>query len=684
MSNRLKRRALPTQICLLDDAQLLVTRVSDYSYFHEPIWRFGPTTAGKTNSILNWVRDIPEAISSHPRWRRLLLQAKRIVISLMSRATRGLNLKPDRLCSVGRCMRSLIHWMFLAGYSNLSEINEDSAADYIDFLAGQYIDDDDSSSVSTDTFATYIDVLARLYEQSPLFDRFPQIQVSSHPMKGKAATAVARQYIRSPRVRIPSVPDQIHLPCIREALHWIRDKSTDVLRLAKVEQMARDACAGWKSKNYMSYINARVIGFTFHGGGTLATPWREPIKSEVVVTVSDEAGERTSRWFASRQIRDLYESTRDASCLTLEALVGFRISEIAGLQANPRQQNGWPHCLTVRPSMDGLKEVFFIRGKVFKGTEGYQEVEWVAGIRPVGSDHFPDAVEAILLLDKLYEYWRTLAGLDDLIVSFGKMSGLPREPGTLSPIMSDVLRDSQKSFIQRFVDVEERFRFWNVTTHQWRKKFAKDVIRIDPDALPSVREHFKHLSDYVTDTAYLGSNPTLLKIVDNERLRMASRDFLDIMLGQRSFTGKMARIIQRELAELKTVCETLETEGEKLAAVEESLKAHDVRAWRCEYGTCLFRSDTSLCHFIAKGTHDRTARRPLAQERCPDVCCTCSNLVISEVHISFWKARYREHKELLDASIAAAEAAIAGIARQRMSRAMAILRKLGLKTGEFA
>ncbi|MBY3220951.1 hypothetical protein [Rhizobium laguerreae] len=612
-----------------------------------------------------------------------MAQAKRVLISLRVQATRGISLKPDSLCAAGRTFRMLIYWMFLSGYSNLSDLTDENAMDYVDFVVAQFVEDD-LASRTADTLALYIDALARVYEQSSLFEQWPDVCIARHPLYGKKALAVARQNIKSITKHISPVPDQVHLPSIREALNWVRVKAPDIFRLATIEQTAREACRRWKSNNYNYYINDKVVGFNFNLDGTVRKAWRAPIKAEVYVTVEDENGEKSSRWSPSRQIRDLYECLRDASCLTLEALVGFRISEIAGLQAHPRQANGWPHCLTLRPSMDGLREVFFVRGKVFKGTDEFEEVEWVAGIRPVGSDQYPDAVEAIFVLDKLYDYWRTLAGRNDLILSFGAVPGLPREPETLSPILSDVLCRSQKSFIRRFVEVEERFRFWNVTTHQWRKKFAQDIIRIDRTALPSVREHFKHLSDFVTDTAYLGSNPSLLKLVDNERLRAAARDFLDIIVGERKFIGKMATIVQRELTELRAACELLPSKEEKLEAVERALKTHDVKAWRCEYGTCLFRNDTSLCHFIVKGLYNRTARRPLAQERCADVCCGCSNLVISESHIPFWLDRYWEHKQVCEASIEAGETAIAGLANQRMHRAKAILLKFGFSAEELA
>jgi hypothetical protein len=209
------------------------------------------------------------------------------------------------------------------------------------------------------------------------------------------------------------------------------------------------------------------------------------------------------------------------------------------------------------------------------------------------------------------------------------------------------------------------------------------MIRIEPNALPSIREHFKHLSSFVTDTAYLGTNLNLLKVVEDERLRQASRVLLNIVTGEQVVVGKIAPIILKEIELLRSRCAAAANDNERLEIVHGAVKAAGVRAWRCEYGTCLFRSETAKCHFAQKGAFDHNARRPLGQERTPDLCCTCSNLVIDQAHIPFWKARYLEHRQVRDCGRKDGDLIIAAFSHERMLKAAAILRILGCTVEEM-
>jgi hypothetical protein len=684
MSNRKGKRSLPSEIYLLPDVELWFVRVSKYTIWSSNVWRWPSVTAGQTDPSFNWELRLAEPVREDTRWKHLLGLGKRFLFSLSVNGMRGQEVKPAHLCNIGSKTRSFLWWMYNEGYSSFAEVGPSDASEYVKHIAGQLVEDDDSSSKkTTDTLAQYIDVLARIYEQGAMFDALPQMQMRSHPLAGHSALKVASEYWRSERGTIPAVPDAVHKATLNEALTWMHTKSQDVERLNAITCEIHEQVRDWQSNNCTTYINRRIVGFRFDLNGSLTTPWREPIKEMACVTRESESGVQQLSWPPALQVRNLLNCTRDAGCIVLHATVGIRVSEVAGLLVHPRGPEGWPRCVSMRLSSDGLKEIFYITGRKYKGSEEYEDTEWVAGVRPVGTKVLPEPIHAILVIDRLFDYWRSLAGSNALIVSLGNVPGLPRRSTTMKAITSNHLIESQKRFLREHVVLDERYADWNLTTHQWRKKFAHDMIRIEPNALPSIREHFKHLSSFVTDTAYLGTSLSLLKVVEDERLRQASRVLLNVVTGEQVVVGKMAPIILKEIELLRTRCEAAANDNERLDIVHSVVKSTGVRAWRCEYGTCLFRSKTAKCHFIRKGAFDPDARRPLGQERTPDVCCTCANLVIDEAHIPFWKARYLEHRGVRDEARNDGDLIIAAFAHERMSNAAAILRMLGCTVEEI-
>jgi hypothetical protein len=333
--------------------------------------------------------------------------------------------------------------MYKEGYTCFAEIGSSDALEYVNYIAGEILEDDDSSlRKSTECLAQYIDVLARIYEQGALFDALPQMQMRSHPLAGQSALKVASECWQSERGTIPAVPDAVHKSALGEALTWMHTKSRDVERLNSVTCEIHAKVRDWQSNNYTTYINRRIVGFRFDLNGSLTTPWRGPIEEMVYINRESESGVQQICWTPALQVRNLINSTRDPGCIVLHATTGMRVSEVAGLIVHPRGPDGWPFCISKRLSSDGLKEVFYITGRKYKGNGDCEETEWVAGVRPVGTKVLPEPIHAILVLDRLYDYCRNLAGFDSLIVSLGHVTGLPRKSTTMKAITSGHLIES--------------------------------------------------------------------------------------------------------------------------------------------------------------------------------------------------------------------------------------------------
>lgn len=105
--------------------------------------------------------------------------------------------------------------------------------------------------------------------------------------------------------------------------------------------------------------------------------------------------------------------------------------------------------------------------------------------------------------------------------------------------------------------------------------------------------------------------------------------------------------------------------------------------WPCDFGTCLFRAETALCHLAGRGYYDSSAVRPLPSERCADRCCSCSNLVVSARNVDFWKARYRSNEQLRRLYRQEGNTSWALLASRRAKTSAAILRSHGISTGDL-
>ncbi len=146
----------------------------------------------------------------------------------------------------------------------------------------------------------------------------------------------------------------------------------------------------------------------------------------------------------------------------------------------------------------------------------------------------------------------------------------------------------------------------------------------------------------------------------------------------------MADEVRAQMSTLNEVLAGTTSSDEKEKILMGLISAEGVRAWPCDFGTCMFRPETALCHFAGKGYYDASGRRPLASERCVDLCCGCSNLLVSARHLSYWKARYRLNYELKIAYRDAGETAWGLLAARRAKVAAVILKSHGLTDLEIA
>lgn len=378
------------------------------------------------------------------------------------------------------------------------------------------------------------------------------------------------------------------------------------------------------------------------------------------------------------ELQNLHCDLRNAATVVLQAETGIRISEVAGIMVDGRNENGWPSCLNVRHSSNGLYDLYVLSGRIFKGSPDPNgtEVEWILGAKPVGANSLPGPVKAILVLDALFKPWRERFGVNALIVSLGKGRGIPVETPENCEIRSDTIRDGQNNFLRDYVTVPAEFSNWRLSTHQFRKSFAQDIVRIDDTLIPAVRDHFKHTSDFVLESAYLGTDPRLLGLINDVATREAARLIVSTLFEGQPLAGKMAELIKSRHEHFSKVCSSARTNEGRINLLTIALNLDDIRFFSSEHTDCFFRAHFAICHKDLLGEFDPNAKRPLGAYRTPTNCGDCPNGVRSSAHLPFWRERLRSYQKIEAANRSAGEHRVVAWAAANVRQAERVIRQL--------
>ena len=655
-----------------------MVRVSEFSYFSDEVWRFDADLGGRRALSINWRLHVPEETWTDIRFQELLLDAKRVLLAMIFEDSP----RPGSIIEFGPKLRTLIIWMYNKSYWTFASLDRAALEEYYGHICGQFLDDD-VITVTNDTIERYVASFYLLANKRAAFETIPRIQVGpgvTHWLNTRGSGVRKRAKSLG---KIPAVPEELYNPLMQKALTWVDVYSKDILELQDVEREAYEKVSGWKSNNYSSYINRQLAGYQFTRDGI--HPWRPDIVAQEWREIEDERGFRQVSIKPVRVLRLLLVDLIAACSIVILGFIGMRASELLGLRVGAELLEGLPSCVTIRTSTDGIYDVFYIKGRIYKGEKlrGEQEGEWVAGIRPVGSTYLPEAIRALVVLFKLTSDWRNLSKHEELFTYPTSGNGLPRNRAGLQPIVYERLANIQRSFLRQWAGVPAKYADWRLTTHQFRKKFAQDIVRCDSEAPAAVREHFHHLSMYVLDGAYLRTDGDLKQTIDDLAVRDAAAEIMDIIDDVRPIAGRMPQLIKKAAVELRQMAPSSLARGNRLDRLSVLAKTEGLRAWPCQFGTCIFRNETARCLFARNGRYDFNADRPLASERSPDRCSGCFNLSISARHKDFWIARYRENKTIWATSRAEGKVSWALLARRRMDRAASILNKLQIDIEEI-
>jgi len=511
-----------------------------------------------------------------------------------------------------------------------------------------------------------LSVVSFLYLQRDVFKEVGIEPPAEPPLGERSVSAAAMEIVEQAEVQVRPVPKEIAVKILSEAVDFLREPAEDIIRLQNLYLDARgsslkdDMLASKKSR---TAAQAALRDFDFSPRAGTTAPWRERLSDEEERYGGKGRGRVLLRAAPVHILPQLIDDVIGAASTVVQGMSGLRSSEVLGIEVDPRHTGPWPSYLDVRVSATGINELFYLKSKLFKSTEGFRETEWLIGSRTLGSDVVPPIVQALQVVERLLSPYRS--NCSRLFLIYKTSRGLFAQGETVQGLTNVMLSKAQRVFIAMYVKVDwtalpdtPPYRLlrthgpWGIRSHQWRSTFAQFLYATDATSLALLSDHFKHMSSAMTEQRYVGGNPSFLPYFQQARYTMTVNTLREIASGTRPAAGGFAKLVREHAASLISVDAGTDQPGigDRL---DRLLLDHDLRLWFFEHGKCggAFRPRDALCHEEA-GTSSGSGRgrdwEPNWSHRRLSTCIRCSNWMVDPEHESFWRRTLSEASEMRD------------------------------------
>ncbi|MDR3367705.1 hypothetical protein [Rhodoferax sp.] len=570
-------------------------RVSTRSLLSDRVWHLDGLRPGGNRSdfSLDWgFRMHDDSRFSDPQWADWSAAAKRFLWSLKVDPPPGRQGVHDgTLVSAFKVLRILIRWMAERGGRCFADLHRDAAVEFIDIVAqrpGKTAD----KTLSAATQSHYLGILHLLYLQG---SRLPDVAID------EPIPALIKRSKNKDGGWLPYTPDEIAVPLVSAALRLIGTPADDVIALWHRAQAAYDealAAGINQTKAGFAVVDA-LAGFSFSTLPGEDKPWHpSPVAS-------------------TKQVRMLVSRIGEACFIVVAYLIGARVSEILGLGVD---------CIERHPSADGTEQFAYLVGRIYKTARGAdgEPHRWVA----------PAPVErAIAVMERLSAPMRRRSQRAELWLSFGSSGLIGPAARVQLPSIQTVITRLNQGFAA-FIELPTyRGEPWHLNTHQGRKTFARFVGKRDRTGLDALRAHFGHVSRVMTDRGYVGTDFVLDELIDRHA-RDETRHALEELLTAVSLGGKAGRMIAA-----RSGFRGRTRDGSVQAYVEFLMAETDLRLGACDWGYCVYRSETAACMGGEKG--------PNPALRTQSVCASCVNFAVTDRHRPVWEARREQNLSLM-------------------------------------
>lgn len=650
-------------------------RVSSRSVWSDRFWRYPNEVPGqnRNHSEIDWAFDLGDGQSLlGPSWETLLNELRAFVYTARESPVSGSPIAAGRLKNVGSALSELAAFLAECGIESLTDVDSSVSWDFVEWLGESYVNRGlagrRSRKLVHSAMMRVLEVIPLIWRQRNAMRKLGYASLAEEPFDGRPPYSVVKDEMHLRRSgRLKPVPDDVAFPAMNRALWMCGVPALEVIELQNQVLSALQQGTEQRASTPDQYRLARgcILKFQFSSADDGEEAWRPPILSRQTRTLIDG---RTVTLSAIQALRHLITTIVSAAVLGLQSQTGMRSHELCGLQDDSEPEKEDPSCLSSRLTSDGLLECFYLKGRTAKRGPS-REVEWLVGSRPAGSSYTPPSVAALRVLKRLLAPWRALGATNSLLLTFSAGRGLPRGAESIGRMTSCTLTYLQKEFVHEHVDLShlppalhhEFVERHALRGHRWRTTFAQNIYSFHSGLVPALRDHFKHMSDAITISGYIGTDSTLLDTCDSMRTLTTAQLLLGYSMGSGPAVGGMARLVSKYAGELAAAIRTESGACDLDRAVEFVIR-HDLEIWNIHYGRCFMGllPHKSVCNDL-KGIPVLLRRRPALEFRSPSVCAGCRVFAAYHEHLEFWRQRKTAAEAVLAAAKTAGPGALRGL-----------------------
>lgn len=589
--------------------------VSPWSCFGDDEWRLDIRTAGRRadQCRVNWTSPLPEgALIRADAWVSLHQAAKQFLWSMVVDPPTGRKrLAPASVQTRSLTLRPIMRWMALSGLSAFQEIDLSAVERFREWLLAR--PGQRGRAISAQAVVNYMVMLKDLYRQRAKLD--DGILIDPLPQE---TTYEAAGLTPATKRAIPFIPDVIGISLLSTALRWVEEHGPIIVKAETIRREARAYGLIHRHRRGAShYVRAELARAALTG------PSGEPL-------------------LGAYAVRHAATHLAEACYIVIAGFVGMRVSEILSMEIGAIEFRAIGET--------GVKQAYVV-ARLFKTVDehGGRLERWIAP-EPV--------VTAVALLEQLSAPLREESGRRELFLVKNT------QYGEIVPVTHMHIGWRINDFARHVGVPMHDGKPWAFSTHQFRKTFARFIARKDRSQLLGLAEHYKHASVAMTARGYVGSDFDLHQLIDRES-RAETATALERMLVSDRLAGRMGERIVAGSARFRGRA------GEQVRKdyIEFVLKETDLRVHACDYGWCVFQSETSRCGGEVA---------PSEVGRSPSVCLGCANMVIETHHASYWRDRRARNRALMPG----ANAMTAAVLTEAIDQCDYVLSRIGEDDGQ--
>jgi hypothetical protein len=584
---------------------------------------------------------------------------------------------PGGCAQLAQTIQTGAGWMIERGMTDFTGMDSEASWDLLRYFLETHEDPTYSvgfrpREISFSSASHRLRFVSLIYDQRKSLERYGIAVPNEAPFDGRSINDVVNQDLNlfhGPKQE--PIPDNVFLAMVNGAIRILGDPAEDVIELQMLccPQLHRPIDTSDRASELTFYAeaNAEAEAFIFSTINGESEPWATLNLPQKRALIDGRETNVDGRQLIRRLILSI-----QAACITIiQSCGGLRVNTLCSLE-DSSFTGDFPSCLSVRKSLDGLIDLFYVVSPDHKVS--HEDKEWLIGASPCGSEFVPPTVRALSVLHRLSAPWRQLSERSSLIVSFSSARGLPRKKDSIGTMTATTITDAERYFLREWCDVSgltsDEMRLYvhgkGLRDQKWKTTFAIYMTRVDGRLLAAVSQHFRHLRAATTDKFYVGRDLRHMGLTASAAYRESAKFFRDVLEGGEPIVGRFERIL-RDFPVKR---------GSSQADYEIAVIRLDLRILPFDYGFCGIAAnpEEARCHKLG-GTEAWYRRSPNHSFRGVTTCAGCRCFGASKANLPFWMKRETDLDRLIN-NDARIQDGTESLLKLRLQQARAMVRGL--------